>query len=119
MTEVDPIFPRLFMYVVYKITFPNGKIYVGKDYGRDGHTVRYFGSWDWRLIENDFSKEQLMDFTIRREILYESSDKADISRKEVAEIVRLDANNPEKGYNRWPKFRGVAQDPGLGALKHN
>ena len=32
-------------YVVYMITFPNGKIYVGKDIGGEGHSLRYFGSW--------------------------------------------------------------------------
>lgn len=110
MSDGQPVFSRLFKYVVYKITFPNGKIYVGKDHGHDGHTVRYFGSWDWRLVERDFSKEELMDFSIRREILYESENKADIIRREVEEIVRLNANNPAIGYNRWPKYRGVSNE---------
>jgi hypothetical protein len=39
-----------FKYVVYKITFPNGKIYVGKDEGGLGHSLRYFGSWDNALV---------------------------------------------------------------------
>ena len=32
-----------FKYVVYKLTFPNGKIYIGKDIGGEGHSLRYFG----------------------------------------------------------------------------
>ena len=45
-----------FAYVVYRITFPNGKIYVGKDIGVDGHSLRYFGSWDNLTVERDFTK---------------------------------------------------------------
>ena len=48
----------VFNYVVYKITFPNGKIYVGKDEGGLGHSLSYFGSWDANLVEQDFSAEQ-------------------------------------------------------------
>ena len=36
---------------IYKITFPNGKIYIGKDLTG---TFRYFGSWNSNLVENDF-----------------------------------------------------------------
>jgi hypothetical protein len=32
----------------------------------------YFGSADSRLIEKDFSREQRMDFTVRKEVLWES-----------------------------------------------
>ncbi|CTQ54758.1 hypothetical protein LP7551_03293 [Roseibium album] len=31
-------------YVVYKLTFPNGKIYIGKDIGGEGHSLRYVNS---------------------------------------------------------------------------
>ena len=96
---------RKFRYVVYKITLPNGKIYIGKDIGGDGHTIRYFGSWNYALVEKDFTKEDLMDFTIRREILYEGSDKVEVGRREMALIVEQGANDPERGYNRTPKFR--------------
>lgn len=51
-----------FSYVVYKITFPNGKIYIGKDIGGVGHSLRYFGSWDNELISQDFTKEELKNF---------------------------------------------------------
>lgn len=96
---------RKFQFVVYKITFPNGKIYIGKDIGHNGHTIRYFGSWDAERVEADFTREQLIDFTIRREILFESGDKAEVGRREMQLIVEREANNPAKGYNRVPKFR--------------
>ncbi len=96
---------RKFQFVVYKITFPNGKIYVGKDIGQHGHTIRYFGSWNPDRVESDFTKDDLRDFTLRREILFESDDKAEVGRREMELIVELEANNPDKGYNRVPKFR--------------
>lgn len=87
------------LYVVYKITFPNGKIYVGKDIGGVGHSLRYFGSWNNALVMRDFDAEALRDFTLRKEILYESPDKQDVSRKEGELIRELRANDPAIGYN--------------------
>ena len=52
------------MKVIYKITYPNGKVYVGKDLT---DSINYFGSADGRLIEADFTRAQRRDFTIRRE----------------------------------------------------
>lgn len=43
------------MKVIYKITYPNGKIYVGKDLTG---TLNYFGSANSRIIEQDFSLEE-------------------------------------------------------------
>jgi hypothetical protein len=43
------------MKVIYKITYPNGKIYVGKDVT---DSVNYFGSANSALIANDFTWEQ-------------------------------------------------------------
>ncbi len=57
----------LFNYVVYKITFPNGKIYIGKDEGGAGHSLNYLGSWSNPLIEQDFSKAELQDLTLRKQ----------------------------------------------------
>lgn len=74
----------LFRYVVYKITFPNGKIYVGKDEGAPGHSLRYFGSWDNALVEKDFTKAELLDLTLRKQILFESDDKLEIPEKKVS-----------------------------------
>lgn len=51
--------------VVYKITYPNGKIYGGQD---RTDTLNYFGSASSQLIEADFTPEQRRDFTIRKEV---------------------------------------------------
>lgn len=91
------------MKVIYKITYPNGKIYVGKDLTG---SINYFGSADSRLIEKDFSKEQSKDITIRKQILWESEDASDseVNQREIEFIKKLKANDPEIGYNRWPKL---------------
>jgi hypothetical protein len=90
------------MKVIYKITYPNGKIYVGKDLT---DSINYFGSADNELIAADFTREQRRDFTIRKEILWESGTATDgeVSRKEVEYILAFRSNNPAVGYNRWPK----------------
>ncbi len=93
------------MKVIYKITYPNGKIYIGQDLPE---TLNYFGSADSRLIEQDYTREQRQDFTIRKEILLEfpdSTDNSEIYRHEIALIVEYGSNDPSKGYNRAPKFR--------------
>ena len=43
------------MKVIYKITYPNGKIYIGLDLT---DTIDYFGSPDSKLIEKGFTREQ-------------------------------------------------------------
>ncbi len=55
--------------VIYKITYPNGKIYIGKDLT---NTLNYFGSADSKYIEQDFTSAEKIDFTIRKEIMWES-----------------------------------------------
>jgi hypothetical protein len=47
--------------VIYKITYPNGKIYVGQD---RTDSINYFGSASSKLIAKDFTREQRQDFTI-------------------------------------------------------
>ena len=91
--------------VIYKITYPNGKIYIGRDLT---DTLNYFGSVDSHLIEEDFSREERRDFTIRKEILWESETASDseVSYKEIEYIISLRSNDPAVGYNRWPKFKG-------------
>ena len=68
-----------FAYVVYKITFPNGKIYIGKDIGSDGHSLRYFGSWNNLMVEADFTKDELRSLTLRKDVLFESANKTEVS----------------------------------------
>lgn len=89
--------------VVFKITYPNGKIYVGMDLTG---SINYFGSANSALIARDFTAEQRRDMTIRREFLWESYEAADadVRRKEVEFIRALRSNDPAIGYNRWPKF---------------
>jgi hypothetical protein len=93
--------------VIYKITYLNGKIYVGKDLTG---TTSYFGSVDSRLIQRDFTPEQSRDFTLRKEILWQSEDASDreVNSKEVEFIRELRANDPAVGYNQWPKFKSHA-----------
>ena len=96
------------MKVIYKITYPNGKIYVGKDLTG---TLNYFGSANSKLIERDFTAEQIRDFTVRKQILWESETASDkeVNLKEVELIKELEANNPNIGYNQWPKFKPTVQ----------
>ena len=93
------------MKVVYKITYPNGKIYIGKDLT---DSINYFGSAESELIAKDFTREERHDFTIRKEILWESEDVSDqeVDRKEVELIGQYRSNNPAIGYNQWPKIQG-------------
>jgi hypothetical protein len=61
-------------------------------------------------VNADFEKlpyEVRRDYTIRKQILWESADatSAELSVKEVEFIRRYQSNNPEIGYNRWPRFR--------------
>jgi hypothetical protein len=88
------------MKVVYKITYPNGKRYIGKDLT---DSINYFGSAASSLIERDFTREHRPDFTIRREIIWESdtASDAEVSRIEVEAIRAHRSNDPEIGCNQW------------------
>ena len=90
--------------VVYKITYPNGKIYIGKDLT---DSINYFGSASSKLIEMDFSRDERSDFTIRKEIIWESESSSDkeVNLKEVEFIRSYRSNDPAIGYNQWPKFK--------------
>jgi hypothetical protein len=92
---------------IYKITYPTGKIYIGKD---SVGSHRYFGSPNLELVNKDFeslTKSQRMDYKVRKQILWESESatEEELSAKEV-ELIKLHAsNNPEIGYNQWPKYK--------------
>jgi hypothetical protein len=90
--------------VIYKITYPNGKIYVGKDLT---DSINYFGSASSALITKDFNREQRKDFTIRKEIIWESDTATDkeVNAKEVEYILQFRSNDPEIAYNQWPKLK--------------
>lgn len=91
------------MKVIYKITYPNGKIYVGKDLT---DSINYFGSASSAVIASDFTREQRRDFVIRKEIIWESESASDaeVNEREAEFIRMLGSNDPSTGYNRWPKL---------------
>ncbi len=89
---------------IYKITYPNGKIYIWKDLTG---TFSYFGSVNSKLLESDFTEEERKIFTITREILWqpETATDSEVNQKEVEFIWLFQSNNPNIWYNRWPKFK--------------
>lgn len=93
------------MSIIYKITYPNGKIYIGQD---RTDSINYFGSADSGLIAKDFTREQRRRFTVTREILWESdtATQAEVTQKEVEFIHALESNDSSFGYNQWPKVKG-------------
>lgn len=92
---------------IYKITYPTGKIYIGKD---SIGSYRYYGSPDMHVVNADFARlpeTTRRNYTIRKEILWESPNcaESELSTKEVEFIRKFESNNPAIGYNRWPKFQ--------------
>lgn len=93
--------------IVYKITYPNGKIYIGRDVTDN---INYFGSPDIKLIASDFTREERRDFIVRREILWESqsASQKEVNDKEVDFILKFNSNDPKKGYNRRPLYKDLS-----------
>lgn len=90
--------------IIYKITYPNGKIYIGKDLT---NTLTYFGSVNSEIVAQDFTEEQQQrDFTVRKQVIFESHSAEEINQIEARLILEHNSNNPDIGYNKWPKFRG-------------
>jgi hypothetical protein len=93
---------------IYKITYPNGKIYVGSD--ATGNNLIYFGSPTREYLEKDFEKdfpwEKQQEIKITKTILeyFENISNKDLLSKEKEYIRQLDSNNPKIGYNLKPKF---------------
>jgi len=98
------------MKVIYKITYPNKKIYIGKD--STGDILRYFGSPDREYLEKDFTWEELQKVTLTKEILFYSEDisESGLHEKEHEFINKFCSNNPAIGYNIVPKFDPKACD---------
>ena len=92
------------MNVIYRITYPNGKIYIGQD---RTNSINYFGSADSALIARDFTLEQRKSFTITRDILWESETASisEVTQKEIEFINHFKSNDPSVGYNQWPKSK--------------
>lgn len=93
------------MNVVYKITYPNGKIYIGQD---RTNSINYFGSASSQLISLDFTREQRQVFTVTREILWqkEFATRSEVSEVEIRMITDYRSNDPEIGYNQTPLYLG-------------
>lgn len=89
--------------IIYKITYPNGKIYIGKDLT---NTITYFGSANAALIAEDFTPEERQSFTITREVIWssESASNGEVALREAEYIRSFRSNDPQIGYNRWPKL---------------
>jgi hypothetical protein len=92
---------------VYKITYPNGKIYVGMDLTG---SLLYLGSPSaHKRIAADLELDpRRVDLTLRKEILWEceTASDAEVRKKELELIRETGANNPEIGYNVLPRWRG-------------
>ena len=92
------------MKVIYKITYPNGKIYVGQDVT---DSINYFGSCRQPSHCHGLHAGARRAFTVRREILWESEDapQAEVDAREAEFIHALRANDPSVGYNKWPRLK--------------
>jgi len=90
--------------VVYKITYPNGKIYIGQD---RTNSLAYFGSPKSDHVAADFTLEQRQRFTVTKEILWSSdtATPAEVTMKEIEYILALHSNDPSVGYNLNPPFK--------------
>jgi hypothetical protein len=95
--------------IVYKVAWPNGKIYVGSDLT---DTISYFGSPDPKLIAADFPSRSLRrTITVTREILWESqtASDAEVRRKETELILAHRSNDPAVGYNKFPRRKSAGR----------
>lgn len=92
------------MKVIYKITYPNGKIYIGQD---RTNSINYFGSASDFLIAKDFSDEDRKFFSVTREILWSSEDvsQQELTKIEFDYIRQFRSNDPSIGYNQNPPFK--------------
>lgn len=92
------------MNVVYRITYPNGKIYIGQD---RTNSINYFGSASDELIARDFTPEQRLSFAVTRDILWQSetASRAEVTQVEIEYILRFRSNDPRVGYNQSPVLR--------------
>jgi hypothetical protein len=93
---------------IYKIAYPTGKIYIGKD---SLGSYRYTGSGKGNrsVINADFEKlpeDARRSFSIGKEILWQSetASESELATKEVEFIRLFRSNDPAIGYNQWPKL---------------
>ena len=91
------------MAYIYKIVYPNGKIYVGQDSSKNS-SFTYFGSPTGAAdeMEKDFSTLQKKHFAIIKEILWEKENATpeELNKKESEFIKQFNSSDKSIGYNR-------------------
>ncbi|APJ05162.1 hypothetical protein AXG55_10730 [Silvanigrella aquatica] len=90
--------------IIYKITYPNKKIYIGSDFTDN---FNYFGSVNEKFLRDDFSRDEIQKFKITKDIIFEEID-IDyfvLLIKEKEFIIKYESNNPLIGYNKKPKYK--------------
>lgn len=93
---------------VFKVTFPNDKIYVGSDSALSARLdfFKYFGSPKSAKLDMLCDLAEFLDgdkpYVVRKEILFAQKNirVGELLRVEQQFIRSLDARNPEVGYNR-------------------
>lgn len=85
--------------VIFKLTFPNGKIFVGR---APAESILETGGVDPALVLRDLTPRQRADFFLRRETIWESASASaeEAAAVEAAYIRALGADDPAMGYNR-------------------
>ena len=93
---------------IYKITYPNGKIWVGMDL--IGMLLNMGSPSARERIAADLDAHRL-DLMLRKEILWESETATDdeVRAMEVKLILETGANNPAIGYNIWPRWSSTSR----------
>lgn len=87
------------MYSVYKLTAPNGKIYIGMT--SNNPVKRWAGGHGYK--NNKSFWEDIVKYgwdNIRREIVLSTDDEDEAHKKEISLILYYETTDPDKGYNR-------------------
>lgn len=85
-----------YMYRIYKLTFPSGKIYIGI-------TSRTIKERIYSGYDNKFIKKEISNCgweSVKKEELYQIENEEDAFQKEIDMIKFYDSTNPEIGYNQ-------------------
>ena len=84
------------MYVVYKHTCPNGKVYIGitSNYSHRCCPSNYKHNIRWQNAINKYGWDN-----IKHEILFRNLTKEEACKKEIELIAYYDSTNPKFGYN--------------------
>lgn len=88
---------------VYKITYPNGKIYIGIDFSKTPCPWQYLGSSTNQQLQIDCDnwRKKYNSWEIQQEILFESTTctVSELRKIEQEQIIAHQANHPKIGYN--------------------